>query len=139
LQGYPLLYTFANETEKQTIMRKILVLLLATFSLCAIADDPNGIVQIDLSVQAIDPEAVGNHTPRSPICPPTVYLDGHTLTFESSHPGYTLQLVDSNDDVVYSVFVPAGTTTVFLPSTYVGDYTLQLLWGDWMFYGWIQL
>ena len=120
-------------------MRKILVLLLTTFFLCAFADNPKGFVQINLSVQAIDPTAMGNQIPRTPICPPTVYLNGHTLTFETTLSDYTLQLVDSSDDVVYSVFVPAGTTTVILPSTYVGNYTLQLFWGDWMFYSWIQL
>ena len=115
--------------------KNVLFLLGCLFiSIAATAQTP-----IDFSTGIIDKTSVGHHTPRTPICPPTVYLDGHTLTFESSHPDYTLQLVDTNDDVVYSVFVPAGTTTVVLPSTYVGDYTLQLLWSDWMFYGEITL
>ena len=39
----------------------------------------------------------------------------------------TLVLVDEDDEVVYSVFVPANTSSVVLPSWLEGDYQLLLI------------
>ena len=118
--------------KKRLTMLMLLLMTMAGFMCTADAQTP-------VPLKKIRHGDAGNHPLRDQMNVPMVYIDGYTLILEGEHPDYMLQLVDSNDDVVYSVFVPAGTTTVFLPSTYVGGYTLQLLWGDWMFYGWIQL
>lgn len=117
--------------KKRLSMLMLLLITMAGIMCTADAQTP-----VPLKIRQGD---AGNHPLRDQISVPTVYIDGYTLLIEGDHPDYTLQLVDANDDVVYSVFVPAGTTTVILPSTYAGDYTLQLLWGNWMFYGEITL
>ncbi len=84
--------------------------------------------------------------PRTPIQPPTVYLDGHTLIlYTEFEETIQVQLLDPDtvdDDepsVVYSVNVPAGTQQVALPSTYTGEYGIRLVVGNWYFIGVINL
>jgi hypothetical protein len=48
-------------------------------------------------------------------------------------------LVDEDDEVVYEVFVAAGTNTVQLSTVYSGEYRLNILWGNWCFWGYIEL
>jgi hypothetical protein len=52
-----------------------------------------------------------------------------------------LQLVDPEDEqnVVYEVLMPTGTNSVVLPSSLVGEYVIQLIWGNWRFWGYIEL
>lgn len=66
-------------------------------------------------------------TPKSPIECPTVSIKDNTLFLVRVDYDLTLQLVDGDGDVVYSVFVPADTPTVVLPSTFVGDYELRFI------------
>ena len=77
--------------------------------------------------------------PKSPILAPTVYIDGNVLTFETSCDGCVLQLVDEDDDVVYTIVIPAGTTTLVLPATLEGTFELQINDGEWLFYADIEL
>ena len=53
--------------------------------------------------------------------------------------GYTLELVDANDNVVYSTVIPTGTTSLVLPSYLSGEYKLQIIQGNIYFYGYINL
>ena len=55
--------------------------------------------------------------PRTPVCVPTIYLDGHTLFFETSCDGCTLMLLDEDGNVAYSLVIPTGTTSLTLPAT----------------------
>ena len=66
-------------------------------------------------------------TPKSPIECPTVSIKDYTLFLVRVDYDLTLQVVDVDGDVVYSVFVPANTESVILPSTLVGDYELQVV------------
>ena len=77
--------------------------------------------------------------PKSPVVAPTVYIDGNVLTFETSCDGCVLQLVDENEDVVYTIIIPVGTTTLALPSDLEGTFELQIIDGEWMFYADIEL
>ena len=70
---------------------------------------------------------------------PTVFLDGNTLYFDTPCDGCTLQLVDEDDFVVYSVTIPAGSTEWELPETLSGEFVLQIIRGRYCFYGWIEL
>ena len=77
--------------------------------------------------------------PKSPVLAPTVYIDGNVLTFDTSCDGCVLQLVDEDDDVVYTIVIPVGTTTLALPSDLEGTFELQIIDGEWMFYADIEL
>ena len=57
-----------------------------------------------------------------------------------STPGdYTLNLYDEDGEVVYTVFVPAGTTQVILPATLSGDFELRFETSTYFYYGYISL
>lgn len=96
-------------------------------------------IEISLSVQIIDNSAIGNKPARGPVAIPSVSIDGYTLYINSSHPGCTVQLVDEDDEVVYEVFVAENVSTVQLPTVYSGEYRLNILWGNWCFWGYIEL
>ena len=87
----------------------------------------------------IRPTKPGYPRPKSPVVEPTVYLDGYELTFETPCDGCVLQLVDEDDEVVYTIIIPAGTTTLTLPSDLEGTFELQIIDGEWMFYADIEL
>lgn len=80
-----------------------------------------------------------NPKPKSPVVEPNVYIEGNVLTFETSCDGCVLQLVDEEDDVVYTIVIPAGTTTLVLPATLEGTFELQIIDGEWLFYADIEL
>lgn len=77
--------------------------------------------------------------PRSPEDTLAVYLDENELTFETPCDGCTLQLVEENEDVVYTIIIPADTTTLYLPSDLEGIFELQIISGDWLYYAEIEL
>lgn len=107
------------------------------FSVNANADNDDPL--IDLNAGIYDP--TGNHSglPKSPVLVPEVSLDDHTLYFFTSCDGYTLNLVDENDVVVYTIVIPTGTTSWVLPATLSGEYELQLITGNYCFWGMITL
>lgn len=80
----------------------------------------------------IDPTRPG--FPKSPVLAPTVYIDGNVLTFETPCDGCVLQLVDEDGDVIYTIIIPAGTTTLVLPSYLSGTFELQIIRDGWLFY-----
>ena len=53
--------------------------------------------------------------------------DENVLTLPAFDEGFTLQLLDEEETVVYSTYFPAGTTQVVLPSTLSGDYEIRLI------------
>ena len=96
-------------------------------------------VLIPLSVEWLPNKPVGNGHPKSPLDPPTVYIEDYTLTFENYHPEYILNIKDEDGDVVYSTVVNSTQTQVALPSTLSGNYEIKLVLGSWVFTGWIWL
>jgi len=96
--------------------------------------------QINLSVSIVDPYGgLGNGHPKSPVQPPYVTLDDHTLYIWSQHSGYTLTLQDDDGIVVYQTYVAAGVQFAALPSTLSGSYTLQLSNDTYLFTGTLDL
>ena len=122
--------------------KTVFLLLFGLFSLATICQNvvrPVGVL-VDLTVQIVDPFGNGHPIPKSPAEAPTVSLDDHTLYIYDVAYDFTLMLVDENDDVIYSTFVPANTASVVLPSTLTGTYTLQLIPnGTYYFEGEIEL
>ena len=100
--------------------------------------------QIDLQVSYIDPDSQKGGPRKAPprvpsVQVPVVFLDSNTLYFDEPCGALMLQLVDEDDFVVYSVTIPAGTTEWELPSTFEGEYELQIIQGRFCFHGWIEL
>ena len=71
--------------------------------------------------------------------PPTVYIEDHTLSFTVDHPDYLLNIKDEDGDVVFTTVVYSAQTEVVLPLTLSGDYEIELVMGNWLFSGWINL
>ena len=76
--------------------------------------------------------------PRAPILVPVLYIDGYTLTAGTGTLGSTIQLLDEDDNVVFSTFVYVEGD-IQLPTTLSGTYTIQVLRGSQTFEGEITL
>ena len=118
-------------------MKKFFLVFLCAFMVGSMSlyagDDVNMNVGIDDS--SIHP---GGY--KTPVLVPTVSIDGYTLYIDDSHADYTLELIDENDTVVYSTFVPSTVSVVVLPSTLSGNFELRLYpGGSYYFYGYISL
>ena len=94
---------------------------------------------IPFTVSFDDNAPIGNERPKSPMRPPVVYIEDYTLLFAVDHPDYILNIMDEDGAVVYSTVVYSTQTQVVLPSTLSGDYEIQLVMGNWLFSGWINL
>ena len=77
--------------------------------------------------------------PRTPVMPPTVGINGHTLYLYSGCDNTEIVLIGENETEVYSTYVLEGTTQVQLPSALQGTYELRILRGQFMFYTEIEL
>jgi hypothetical protein len=125
-------------------MSKYLLILVSSFCLllftteCFAASDPGDDLPL---IVGDNPTSSGNPHPRSPVLVPSATLDGYTFYINSSHPDYVLQLVDANDveTVLFETFVPESVNSVVLPSTFEGEYRIQLIWGYWCFWGYVTL
>ena len=100
--------------------------------------------QVDLEVSIENPILPNTGIHKAPPRPsavqiPTVFLDGFMLYFDEPCDGCTLQLVDEDEEVVYSVVLPNGTTEWELPELASGEYKLQIIRGRYCFWGWIEL
>lgn len=82
------------------------------------ADRINLILQVNID-EPIDND--GGH--RSPILIPVFYLDGYTLTASDYTVGSTVELLDENDNVVFTTYVSIEGD-IQLPTTLAGTYTI---------------
>ena len=103
------------------------------------ASAQNLMVNVQLQVRYFDPSHGLESESRGPADPLTIGLEDHTLYMSNVDFDCELQILDENDNVVYSTFVVANTTTVVLPSTLSGDYQILLIDEDRYFSGWINL
>lgn len=118
------------------MLKKILLLCVSLFWVTSMFAQE---VQVQLQAGYFDPYGGLESGPRGPVDVPTVYLDDYTLTFEASHPEYVLYIKDENETVVYSTVVTSAMTEVVLPSALSGDYEIQLIMDNWLFWGYIEL
>ncbi len=113
---------------------------LIVFSALFLSTNVPAQVLVPLTVCITENEQPGGPGhPRTPIAVPKVYIEDYTLSFEANHPDYVLIIRDEDGSVVYSTMVYSTQTTVILPSTLSGDYEINLVMGNWLFTGWIEL
>lgn len=94
---------------------------------------------VDMQISLIDPSLENPSHPKSPVEIPDVSIVDHTLYFDTPCDGCTLNIVDENDMVVYTLVIPTGTTSLVLPATLSGEYELQIISGNYLFFGTIDL
>ena len=121
-------------------MKKILSIIVCLFTITftCYAQGEYG-TQIAFTVGYINPSSTANQNPRSPIAPPTVYLEDNPLSFVPDHPEYVLYIKDEDEEVVYSSVVTSAETQVTLPTYLTGSYKIELVMGNWCFWGYITL
>ena len=118
-------------------MKKLLLFLFSAF---IFSTSVSALELVPLTVCIEEDEQPGtNGYPKTPITAPTVYIDDYTLLFEANHPEYVLNIKDENNVVVYTTVVYSTQTQVVLPSTLSGDYEVNLVMGNWLFTGLIEL
>ena len=122
--------------SKRLLLCLSIVAMLLTVCVCPLAAQG---IRVPLTKTYVDPTEPGRPNHKSPVLAPTVYIDGYELTFDTPCDGCTLQLVDEDNDVVYSLVIPVGTTTLYLPTDLEGTFELQIICGEWLFYGEIEL
>ena len=76
---------------------------------------------------------------RSSVKTPSLSLENHTLYFNTSCDGCTLQLLDESGNVKYTKVIPENTSNITLPSDMAGGCELQIIRGQYCFYGLIDL
>ena len=116
-------------------MKKITLFIFALFMSTML----QAFEKITFTCNGIDDMPVGHGNPKSPIQAPTVCIEDYTLLFAVDHPEYVLNIKDEDDNVVYTTVVYSSLTQVILPSTLSGDYQIELVMGNWLFTGWINL
>lgn len=103
-------------------MKKLLL-----FVLLLIGGDFIAFGQNQIPVQVIRETPAGHDNPLAPPRPWCITQDENVLIMPAFEDDLTLQLRDENDTVVYSTYVPAGTTQVVLPTTLSGEFELRLI------------
>lgn len=96
-------------------------------------------VPVPLGAGYNDPDNGQSGHQRGPVIVPELSIDEYELLFDTSCISYTLQLIDENDNVVYSTVVTSNS--LVLPSTLSGEYEILLLpnTGCIYFFGTINL
>lgn len=97
------------------------------------------LVSLTAQMSHEDEQPIGHYGPKSPDPVPTVYIEDYTLSFESGHPDYVLNIKDEENVTIYTTIVYSTQTLATLPSTLSGDYEIELLTGNWIFTGNIEL
>ena len=117
-------------------MRKIFCFLFA-LTMTSFSLSSNGVYAARVNLTYEDPNYNQDNPQRNPIQIPEVDLYGHTLTFYTSCLGSTLRLVNAENEVIYTTVITSDT--LVLPSTLEGEYEIQIIQGQWCFYGLIEL
>lgn len=118
-------------------LRKFVLVLVASFMLGGAESFASE--QIQLVVGIYKPRPIYPGMGKAPMQAPQVWQDGYELTFQSSHPEYTLELLQDGA-VVYSAVVSTDATAVILPSWLEGSYEIELQTdSNYYFYGIINL
>lgn len=103
-------------------MKKTLLFVLILIGGCTFAFGQN-----QIPMQIIDQSSMGNGPTNAPPRPWNITQDENILTLPAFDEGFTLQLLDEDETVVYSTYIPASTTQVVLPSTLSGEFELRLI------------
>lgn len=92
-----------------------------------------------LHVRKVDSADSAKSVKRSSVKTPSLSLENHTLYFNTSCDGCTLQLLDESGNVKYTKVIPENTSDITLPSDMAGGCELQIIRGQYCFYGLIDL
>lgn len=115
-------------------MKKLLFCISMLFCLSSLAYAGN---DVPLTYQPNGSIHEGNG--KAPVAPWYIDQDGYVLTMSATPCDYTLTLYDEEDDLVYSTFLPTGTTLVVLPTTFSGTFEIRFETATYYYFGYINL
>ena len=94
---------------------------------------------IPLHVVSYNDERIGHGNPKSPDETPIVYLDDHTLSFSYAFNDIVpVELLDEDENVVYTDWLYPGQTSLVFPNTLTDEYTIRLTVGSRYYIGVIE-
>ena len=94
---------------------------------------------VHLITEIVEHGQSGSNVPKTPVQPPQVSINGHTLYFSGAHADYVLTLLDDQNNTVYQTTVYSTNTEVILPSALSGTFELRLATEIYVFVGEITL
>lgn len=100
---------------------------------------PVTIAAWNIPMQIINKGGIGGGNTLAPPRPWYITQDDYVLTLPAFEDDFTLELRDENDVIVYTDYVPAGTTQVVLPSTLSGGFELRLVADTYYYRRYINL
>jgi len=86
----------------------------------------------------VNSDTKSNPIRRLPHAPFIINVKEHSIQLPYNNDGFVLTLYQDNQ-TVYETYIPAGMTTCELPETLSGEYELQLSYGNYLYYGIINL
>ena len=116
----------------------VLCILLMPFVIYAQSDDALS-YKIPFGKHQIDPTIPNHGGHRAPVKAPDVFLCDHVIRFETPCDGCTLQLLNDEGSVIYSIVITSEESTLTLPNELEGYYELQIIFDNWIFYSDIKL
>lgn len=120
--------------KKRFFIQLALVLTLLIFTNVRVCATP---VPVHFDVGIIDPTDNQDEPQRSTVTVPSVEIEDNVLTFFTFCNGMELRLVNEEDETVFTTII-SGSTLV-LPTFLYGDYQLQIISENYIFYGDITL
>ena len=129
--------------NKNKFLLLVMLVMMLTTSFNVLANDYDRFTPsltnsyLPLQVKIFDPTIGTFPLPKSPVHIPEVYIEGHALTFDESCDGCTLRIMNAENEVEYTTVITSST--LVLPSTLEGDYEIQIISGNYCFYGDIEL
>lgn len=117
-------------------MKKVLLamLIMVSFPLSAVYADPS---PVNLEFGYVDPNEPVFDQHRTLPAVPEVSIEDYTLSFITPCDGCTLRLLDENDNVVFTTII--SSSTLVLPSTLSGDYRIEIISGNYCFWGYFEI
>ena len=93
----------------------------------------------EIFMEIVKEGGAGSSPTKTPDSPLLIIQNENVLTLPAMSEDLILQLRDEDGYVVYSSFVPAGTTQIVLPSTLTGTFELRLVGPTYYYVGSITL
>ncbi|MBQ6189939.1 MAG: hypothetical protein IJK45_07200 [Bacteroidaceae bacterium] len=121
-------------------MKKYLLSLVFLSAMGTMSADPgNGGGNLPFTIKVTRPLDAGGKPAKSPILAPVVYQNGHTLLFDEALDGCVVQLLDEDENVIFTDSIEENQTDLTFPSSLSGTYELQIICGSITFYCYIEL
>ena len=115
-----------------------LVLLMSLSGAAQTPSEPNT-EQVEMHVKPYNPVHTTGPIKRSPVMVPSVSIEDHTLYFDTPCDGCMLQLLNEDGEVEFAIEIPEESETLTLPFYLEGEYELQIIRGNFCFFGFIEL